>query len=270
MPDKRFLEEVPLYKQTTVKFFGSVLDSLPRVSINMYCGLCESNQTFTMINNYWEANEAQNANIGTRILRLTYRCMHCNRFPRHFYVLVDGKERTLEKVGQYPPWDISGNKDIENRLGDHARYYRRGLICESQGYGIGAFSYYRRIVEEIIDALLDEISNLLTGEDFEKYQDALRKTKETTITQEKIALVKDLLPDRLRPGGMNPLGVLHSVLSDGLHAKSDDDCLEDAAACRTVLIFLAAQIAANKNSAKEFTESMQKLLEKKAQRERKE
>ncbi len=156
--------------------------------------------------------------------------------------------------------------NIEKLLGEHSGFYRKGLICESQGYGIGAFGYYRRIVEEIIDGLLDEIAELLTESELLEYQDALAKTKETTVTQEKIDLVKDLLPPILRPEGMNPLSALHSALSEGLHAESDEECLEYAENCREILIFLVNQVAASKAASKGFTDSMRKLLEKKSKK----
>ena len=60
----------------------------------------------------------------------------------------------MKKVGQSPAWDIVMDKELESLLGDHAYFYKSGLICESQRYGIGAFAYYRRIVEEVIDELL--------------------------------------------------------------------------------------------------------------------
>ena len=58
-------------------------------------------------------------------------------------------------------------KKLKDLLGEHKDYFRRGLICESQGYGIAAFAYYRRIVEETIDLLLQQISDLMS-EDNEK------------------------------------------------------------------------------------------------------
>ena len=257
---------MPLYRTCEVKLFGPSLEALPKVSINMSCSACESNQTFTMSNDYWRPGEPSAVAIGRRLLHLSYLCMHCKKAIRHFYVLIDKAENTLMNVGQYPAWDISGNKKLEKRLGVHVNYYRRGLICESQGYGIGAFSYYRRIVEEIIDELLDDISGLLTGEDLAKYSAALEETKRIYVAREKIALVKDLLPAMLRPNGMNPLNTLHSLLSDGMHARSDEECLEDAESCRTVLLFLVGHIADHKDSRKIFTESMQKLLDKRAQK----
>ena len=137
-------------------------------------------------------------------------------------------------------------------------------MCESQGYGIGAFGYYRRIVEETIDELLSEIAQLMNGQELQKFQQALEQTKKTIVAQEKIELVKDLLPPILRPDNMNPLSVLHSSLSEGLHAESDEVCMEQAAIVREVLVFLVNQVAASRNASKTFTDGMRKLLEKKS------
>jgi hypothetical protein len=196
---------------------------------------------------------------------MVYLCIHCQKFERLFFIKIDDKRQWLMKIGQYPSWDIKGEPNLEKLLGKHADYYKKGLVCESQGYGIGAFGYYRRIVEETIDGLLGEIASLMAGTELANYQKALEKVKITTVTQDKIELVKDLLPPILRPDGMNPLSVLHSILSEGLHAGSDEICLEHAASCREILIFLVNQVEASKNSARTFTESMRKLLSKKGQ-----
>jgi DNA-binding transcriptional ArsR family regulator len=130
------------------------------------------------------------------------------------------------KVGQYPAWDISIDKSISSVLGKYKELFKKGLICESQGYGIGAYAYYRRIVELSIDELLDDICELVDESGRDKYKIALRKTKETSVASEKIELVKDLLPASLRPAGMNPLGLLYGFLREGIHDKSDEECIE--------------------------------------------
>lgn len=266
MPNKEFLEEYPLYRKMKLEH-PDRLDNLPKVNINMHCPTCTSNQTFIMKNEYWENAGYMNAPSQNMGLRLLYLCSHCESFERLFFVKFSpSRENWLMKIGQYPAWEIVGNPNIERLLGNHAAYFKRGLVCESQGYGIGAFSYYRRIVEEIIDGLLDEIAGLLSGSDFNAYQEALEKTKRTIVTADKIVLVKDLLPPILRPEGMNPLSALHSALSQGLHAESDESCLELAEHCRETLVFLVNQVAASKESAKTFTSSMRKLLEKKTEK----
>lgn len=268
MPNKEFVEEYPLYRKYKVDNMPSTLDKFPKVQINMSCPICKSNQTFSMRNEYFENAGYMNAPSGGKGVRLLYKCTHCEKFERFFFIKIGGdkSDTWLMKIGQYPAWEISGEPNVERLLGAHAEYYKKGLICESQGYGIGAFGYYRRIVEETIDELLSEIADLISGEELEKYNDALSKTKETIVTAEKIELVKDLLPPILRPDGMNPLSALHSALSQGLHAESDEDCLDLAQHCREVLVFLVNQVAASKETSKSFTNSMRRLLDKKSER----
>lgn len=262
MPNKEFLETYPLYRRWKVGGLPNTADRLPKPQINMPCLECKSNQTFVMTNEHWEGQGHANYPSSGLIFRARYLCVHCQKFERHFLIRIDENCQSLTKVGQYPAWEITGDAEIERLLGDHSHYYNKGLICESQGYGIGAFGYYRRIVEEVIDGLLEEVAELLSDGDLAAYQNALEKTKATRVTQEKIDLVKDLLPPILRPDGMNPLSALHSALSEGLHAESDEVCLEYAQAVRQVLVFLVNQVAASRRSSRDFTDSMRKLLDK--------
>jgi hypothetical protein len=219
-----------------------------------------------MGNEYHDGQKFKNYPSANLVIRASYRCAHCAKFTREFFIKISRDLKSIAKIGQHPAWDITGNKDIENLLGAHASHYKRGLICESQGYGIGAFAYYRRIVEETIDTLLDQVGDLLAGDEKVKYASALAETKKTRQTSDKIALVKDLLPPILRPDNMNPLATLHEVLSEGLHADTDERCLKLADAVRNVLIFLTSQIATTKSAGRAFSESMRSLLEENIQK----
>jgi hypothetical protein len=108
--------------------------------------------------------------------------------------------------------------------------------------------------------------DLVEADNLEDYKSALEETKKTRVAQEKIDLVKDLLPTILRPSGMNPLGVLHSELSEGLHAETDAQCLENASHVRDILTFLINQIIQSKEAAKQFTSSMKSILERKSKK----
>ncbi len=76
--------------------------------------------------------------------------------------------------------------------------YKKGKTCESHSYGIGAFAYYRRIIEDIIGELLEVIQDLMVGEELEKYREALERVRKTKNITDKISIVKDLLPPILR------------------------------------------------------------------------
>lgn len=208
-------------------------------------------------------------NIATKgeVFRLEYTCVGCGDVKVYFIVKIADDLKSVTKVGQFPAWEITGDPAVERLLGGERRHYlRRALVSESQGYGIGAFAYYRRIVEEIIDELLTEIAELIGPDDRDRFQAALAQAKRTRVAAEKIDLVKDLLPPILRPDGMNPLKTLHETLSEGLHAESDERCLGLAMEVREIIIFLATQVASSRQAAKSFTASMRSLLEKRSGR----
>ncbi|MCP1997389.1 hypothetical protein [Flavobacterium sp. HSC-61S13] len=263
--DKEFLEEYSLFRRFNFSV-PRTMDIIPTPPINMICRNCGNLQTFNMINKYSQFYGYSNPKSADEKVRLIYLCQSCRQFKRQFDVYISPELDYIYKFGQYPEWEIKMDKNLESTLGKHAKTFRKGLVCESQGYGIGAFSYYRRITEEIIDELLDSITDLVEEVNKVEYKIALEKTKQTRVTQDKIDLVKDLLPSILKPNGMNPLGVLHSELSEGLHAETDQACLENASHIKSILTFLINQIIQSKESAKGFTESMKSLLEKKSKK----
>lgn len=262
MPDRKFLETYPLYRKFKINQTPPSLEFLDKPAIHMRCDVCKSDQTFNMTNEYYE-NRFINDPVSGSVLRAEYLCTSCSAFRRYFLLKFGVSEDYVMKVGQEPPWDISLDRNLEKLLGDHAEYYKKGLICESQGYGIGAFSYYRRITEEIIDQLLTEIADLIPSGDREAYNKALEQAKKTTVAQDKIELVKDLLPEILKPDNVNPLSILHDTLSRGLHSKPDEQCLELAGIVRDALVFLVNQVLERKAATSKFTKSMRKLLDQK-------
>ncbi|NOQ25433.1 MAG: hypothetical protein GQ564_08725 [Bacteroidales bacterium] len=267
MITKEFIEEYSLFRKFKPESINGRLDLWSKIPINMQCHVCQSEQTFNMTNEYYhDKYNEHNAAAANRVLDLRFTCQSCKKFERRFFIYVNDSLDTLYKIGQYPEWEIRVDKNLEKTLSKHLKNFRRGLVCESQGYGIGAFAYYRRIAEDIIDELLNSISDLIEEQNKSEYIQALEKTKKTRVTQEKIDLVKDLLPGILKPNGMNPLGVLHSELSEGLHAESDESCLENANHIKSILTFLINQIIQSRESAKDFTSSMQSLLDKKSKK----
>jgi len=200
--------------------------------------------------------------IENKIIHLNYICASCENFNRIFSLRIGKNRQYIEKVGQFPTWDINIEKNLKEILKNYSENYKKGKICESQSYGIGAFAYYRRIVEDIIEELLESIPDLMTGEELEKYKEVLKEVRKTKNTADKIALVKDLLPPILKPEQFNPLKTIHNALSKGLHGRTDEECLEDAESIRTSLVFLVDAILSRKKGQQEYTESMRKIIEK--------
>lgn len=271
---EELFEKYPLYTKMKINELPSSLSDIKVININMYCKKCKNVRTFNSLNSFYspfqnsmstkyssinfeEFTKKYNEEI---IVRCVYYCAACNDFRRYFLLKIDKDLSNVEKIGQYPPWDISIEKEFKQVLGKYENYYKNGKICESQSYGIGAFSYYRRAIEEIIDYMLDSISELMEGEDKEKYKKALEKVKQTKNTSKKIELVYDLTPPVLNPKEFNSLKTLHDKLSGGIHGKSDEDCLKDAQILRETTLFVIKKILIEPKEKMDFTNKMRKLL----------
>lgn len=281
MITKQFLESYPLYRKSNfdTPYYSTYLDNISTPAINLECKHCKSTQTFNIANFIWELR-ADNQTAAKRIdiwnvpIRLVYTCSACKAYSYYFFVqffqtgTLKKQDTTYykgfyRKIGQTPAWEIEIDKNLEKALGDDAELYKKGLVCESQSYGIGSYAYFRRITENIIDDLLNSITDLLDKEDKSQYQQALEKVKKTKVTEKKIELVQDLLPPSLQPDGYNPLKALHAALSDGIHNKTDEECLELAETIKSILIYLLEEIRSRSDKAKNFSEKMKKLLRKK-------
>jgi len=262
MPNREFLENYPLYRKFEIDI-PNYMSQLEMPAIHMKCFTCDSGQTFNLENEILDLVTLSIRQNDGQVVCAVYKCSSCQEFKRYFLLKFDPEGKYMLKVGQWPSWDITPDRVLDEAVGVNSHFYKRGLICESQGYGIGAFSYYRRIVEEIIDKLLEDVAGLLSGDELNRYQDALGLVKKTSVTKEKIAIVKDILPPILRPDEMNPLSTLHSILSEGLHNKTDEECIEAAATVREVLVFLVNQVETTQTSSARFTESMRRLLDSK-------
>ncbi len=262
MPDKEFLEAYPLYRKCdfNVPFIS---DDLPSPSINMFCPNCTSIQTYNMINHYVGYNYVGGYTIiNEEIYELQYQCMGCKKFERFFYIKFDVQDKNVFKIGQDPPWSISINTKLNKLLGKNAYLYKYALTCESQSYGLGAIAYYRRLIEEIIDKLLNDILEIIPDSKKPDYEKLLLNVKKSKNAQSKIDIVKNEIPEILRSGGLNPLKIIYDNLSVGLHEKTEQDCLQISDELRTSIIFMVEIILSTQKSKKEFSEKLQKRLKK--------
>src|SRR5260370_35870621 len=102
--------------------------------------------------------------------------------------------------------------------------FLKGRRAELRGLGIGAFAYYRRVVEEEKSRIIEEIGKVAmkvkpSKEAAELFAQAGAETQFSTA----IDLIKDAIPEAILIDGHNPLTLLHSALSEGLHAPTDEE-----------------------------------------------
>ena len=62
--------------------------------------------------------------------------------------------------------------------------------------------------------------------------------------------------------GHNPITLLHSALSEGVHALSDEDCLELASSVRIVLGELSERLSQALKDDAELTKALSNLIKK--------
>jgi len=194
---------------------------------------------------------------------IQYRCKHCEQTVKHFAVLVwsNGEKQWYgTKLGETPPFGPVAPPRLLRLIGESDVYFRPGHRSESLGFGIGAFSYYRRVVEHAKDRLFDRIIEVAKRLrlDPAKISD-LERAKANWRFSQAITEIKPALPAALLIEGHNPLTLLHSALSRGIHNESDAECLELARDIRLVLTALAERIASVLRDENELGEAVKRL-----------
>ena len=102
------------------------------------------------------------------------------------------------------------------------------MTARHNGYGIGALPYFRRLIEETTDEMLTLLEQALKQQGGNNGAALRQLAKVTTGTrfEDKVKLAAKVLPSHLRPEGVNPFEDLYQLLSDGLHAQTDSECID--------------------------------------------
>ena len=170
---------------------------------------------------------------------VSFICRNCHITTKTYALRlsIDKANRSnVFKFGEVPPFGPPTPSRVRSLVGAEGDYYFKGTRSENQGLGIAAFAYYRRIIEKQKDKIFDEIIRVAQklGES-DQLVDDLRAAKSEGQFSTAVGKIKSVLPQVLLIDGHNPLTLLHSALSEGLHAQTDQECLELATSIRVVL-----------------------------------
>jgi hypothetical protein len=83
----------------------------------------------------------------------TYRCSNCRKTSKLFALnlssptIAEQPSGQASKFGEYPPYGPPTPTRLLRLFGQDRGVFLKGRRCENQGLGIGAFVYYRRVVE---------------------------------------------------------------------------------------------------------------------------
>jgi hypothetical protein len=184
-------------------------------------------------------------------------CGFCYKEKYVYMIEVDPEEKRARKVGQSPPWSIEIDKNVEDALGPSKELFKRGLICLSQGFGLGACVYFRRVLEEQVDSILSLLEQLLkkdpSAQDEAEKVAELRKGK---VADKKLEKAYPLVPSSLIVDGVNPLKLLYGQLSQGVHVLDEDECSLLAEQIHQTLVYVVTELTRAVTARDRFIQQM--------------
>ena len=226
-----FLEEliqnVPPYKTITIETPLLVgLTDLSKVAVRLHCEKCDVESVFNgnaynflmgirqVFRNempYPGKQTSLKDSIITQLSQnnffdsLMLECAKCGN-KVYFCFLLDGLSFT--KIGQHPSFAALSSKayaKYKNIIPKKYPELTRSLSAFSQGMGIAAFVYLRRIYEWLVESRF-------VGPPETKFTDKLNAVEKTEkIVPEELESIKN---------------ELYSILSKGVHEYDEDECLE--------------------------------------------
>ncbi|WP_218239528.1 hypothetical protein [Pseudomonas sp. NS1(2017)] len=141
---------------------------------------------------------------------LIYRCANCQNSTKTFSIAAkrtdDSMSGMLYKFGEAPTSGPPTQARLLKLIGPDRDIFLKGRRCENQGLGIGAFVYYRRVVENQKDRTLKEIKKVLErlnspNEKIETLNIAINETQFSKALE----IAKQAIPESLLINGHNPL-----------------------------------------------------------------
>jgi hypothetical protein len=252
---KMFLEHAPLYSWRHFKRPSVNRSSLHINEIDSYCDVCGQIRPFHDLQPRGGGAGMAIAALKTGTSYFSFTCVSCRKSKRTYLVeqVLDDETIKIQKYGELPRGNIPRDKILQKFLKDDRDNYEKAVICLSHEYGIAAFAYFRRVVENNISRLLDLIQEdaQASGEASETLK-AIQSLRDDSPMSDKIRVANLALPSHLQPDGLNPLGRLYQVLSEGVHSLSEAECLKKARATSECLAFLVSELASRKEHRARF------------------
>lgn len=212
----------------------------------------------------WEISDAQVFFGGDFIKREKYTCRNCGATVVHYcFIWQERKSNNIFiKVGQYPELEERVPDTLKQTLdADDLKLYKNALRMRNFNLGVAAVAYMRRVIENRMNDMLEILHEAAISHDAPAELIARHKEmKEEKRFSVKVDYAGDLLPASLRPpGNPNPMAVLHELASDGIHAKSDEECVDIFDACRRTFEYVFGKLRIETEDAKNFVKEMSAL-----------
>jgi hypothetical protein len=190
-----------------------------------------------------------------------YTCRHCKGRHKAFALrvaTVEGRDDTLKvlKFGEDPPAVGPTPQSLKALLGDHWDLYLQGRRAELAGLGIGAFTYYRRVVENVWQTVLARLIEVARVDGSPERLETLTTAQKETRFTRSMEAAKAEVPASLYVDSHNPFQALYDACGDGLHEYSDEVCVRRARMIRLILARFADRAKAVLSEDKEFRQAL--------------
>jgi hypothetical protein len=165
------------------------------------------------------------------------------------------------KIGQFPALSINIPKALERNLGNvHAALYKKALANRNEGYGLGAVSYIRRVVEDKTEELIEVVAQLAESQQIDpEIVKKIRAAKtEQTTYDNKLKIASTVIPASLLIDGANPLDALYGLVSGGLHDLTEEQCINIADETKSVFEFTFTRLRAETKERQDFAAKVKK------------
>jgi hypothetical protein len=263
-PPNQVVRIIKLAKKEYRQDYGEWADEFIAPQIQLHCSneSCNGARFFRFVG----SKKPVIAHDDYTFTYVTYRCYNCLKEEKTFSLAVkmDSKHSGsghCYKFGELPNFGPPTPSKLIKLIGPDRDEFLSGRRCENQGLGVGAFIYYRRVVENQKNRILEEIIKVSEkiGASPEKVATLKEAVKETQFSTA-LKNAKDAIPESLLINGHSPLLLLHSALSEGVHALSDEQCLELASSVRIVLGELSERLSQALKDEAELSKALGTLM----------
>jgi hypothetical protein len=245
-----FLATGPLYTHYSIpEAVAKEVTKFPE-TIQLFCsGTCKKEQTWECMYRHTGRGSSNDRAIGELV---AYRCRNCNAKTQQYWYVWD--EKGFWKVGQFPELEETIDPKLNAALGASRGLYRKAVRSRGFGFGIGAVSYLRRIIEDTTETLMD----LLRQEKWDEWTIEERQqfdhARSTYQYSQKIDYAAGkILPAKVFANGRDSFTALHDVTSSGLHGKSEEECIEIFDRCNLIFVHTFRVLYHHKQEREEFS-----------------
>jgi hypothetical protein len=140
------------------KFIGYHEMRTPEIQLHCDNDQCNGTRFFRCI-----SGSEKHLNVDNyEFFYITYQCSNCQRTKKTFSIAakteIAGKPQgQCYKFGELPTYGPPVSPKLIKLIGPDRDEFLKGRRCENQGLGVGAFVYYRRVVENQKNRILGEI-----------------------------------------------------------------------------------------------------------------